>query len=388
MRRREADKATITRQKGEALYRAGSVGFSADFMDYVRTIPVTPERGSASGRALLDGKAVHIPDVLADPDYTFTEAQQIDHYRSVLAVPMLRDGTPIGVLVLTRPEARPFSDKQIELVSTFADQAAIAIENVRLFEEVQARTRELSQSLDDLRKAQDRLVQEPEKLASLGQLTSEGKTLRGDRMTATLPHIQVREFQPCNAGEVGSKIRHSAECEGSAMTELVQQDRAAKRDQVRKVADDVVTPNSLATHLGMTRQNVARLTAEAVIEQRSDGCYDQTASRLKYIKHLREGNRRSPRVEADAAHAKVKTEMLQLRLMEKKRELVRQDDVNALIDEMMGVVLTAMSSMPARCAPRGDLATRRNIERVVFEVRTEMAKVCLEMADKCGEPED
>jgi two-component system NtrC family sensor kinase len=167
----EADKATITRQKGGALYRAESVGFTVEFMDYVRTIPVTPERGSASGRALLDGRAVHIPDVLADPDYTFTEAQQIDNYRSVLAVPMLRDGAPIGVLVLTRPEARPFTDKQIELVSTFADQAAIAIENSRLFDEVQARTSELSLSLDNLRAAQDRLVQ-TEKLASLGQLTA------------------------------------------------------------------------------------------------------------------------------------------------------------------------------------------------------------------------
>jgi hypothetical protein len=174
------------------------------------------------------------------------------------------------------------------------------------------------------------------------------------------------------------------------MTELVTQDRATrpkpKRDKVRMVADDVVTANSLATHLGMTRQNVARLTAEAVIEQRSDGCYDQTASRLKYIKHLRDEHRRSPRTQADADHVKVKTEMLQMRLMEKRRELVRQDEVNELIDGLCGVTLTALSSMPARCAPRGDLAVRRSIERVVFEVRTEMAKVCQEMADKCGEP--
>ena len=148
------------------------------------------------------------------------------------------------------------------------------------------------------------------------------------------------------------------------MTELVTQDRAPKpkRDKLRMVADDVVTANSLATHVGMTRQNVARLTAEAVIEQRSDGHYDQTASRLRYIKHLRAEHRRSPRVEADADHVKVKTEMLRLRLMERKREVVRKSDVDAVIDGICGVTLTALSILPARCAPRGDLAVRRSIE--------------------------
>ncbi|MET0710613.1 MAG: hypothetical protein ABWY82_27795 [Tardiphaga sp.] len=115
------------------------------------------------------------------------------------------------------------------------------------------------------------------------------------------------------------------------MTEVVTQERAAsKRDKVRMVADDVVTANSLATHLGCTRQNIARLTAEAIIEQRSDGHYDQTASRLRYIKHLRSEHRRSPRTEADAAHVALKTEMLQLRLLEKRRKLVRREDADAL----------------------------------------------------------
>ena len=167
----DADKATITRQKGERFYRTESYGFSSEFMDYTRSIPVVPERGSALGRALLEGKVVHIPDVKADPEYTFVEAQRLGDFRTVLGVPMLREGVPIGVLALTRSEVRPFTDKQIELVSTFADQAAIAIENVRLFDAEQQRTRELAKLLEDLQTAQDRLVQ-TEKLASLGQLTA------------------------------------------------------------------------------------------------------------------------------------------------------------------------------------------------------------------------
>jgi signal transduction histidine kinase len=120
---------------------------------------------------LLEGKIVHIADVLADPDYAWPEAQKLGGFRTMLGVPMLREDVPIGVLALTRAKVRPFTDKQIELVTTFADQAVIAIENARLFSEVQERTRELSQSLDELRTAQDRLVQ-TEKLASLGQLTA------------------------------------------------------------------------------------------------------------------------------------------------------------------------------------------------------------------------
>ncbi|MGB9042030.1 MAG: GAF domain-containing protein, partial [Pseudolabrys sp.] len=167
----DADKTNITREKDGAFYRAEAYGFSSEFQQYVKDIPIKAERGSAFGRALLEGRVIHIPDVKADPEYTLVEAQRLGDYRTVLAVPMLREGVPIGVLTLTRSDVRPFTDKQIELATTFADQAAIAIENVRLFERVEARTRELAKSLGHLRAAQDRLVQ-TEKLASLGQLTA------------------------------------------------------------------------------------------------------------------------------------------------------------------------------------------------------------------------
>ena len=143
----EADKATITRQKGGVFFRAETYGFSNEFVNYIRTVPVVPERGSAGGRALLEGVVIHIPDVQADPEYTLTEAQRLGGFRTMLSVPMLREGVPIGVIGLTRSEVRPFNDKQIELATTFADQAAIAIENVRLFDEVQAKTRDLSEAL-------------------------------------------------------------------------------------------------------------------------------------------------------------------------------------------------------------------------------------------------
>ena len=167
----EADQGTIARERDGVYQRVATYGFSDDFKELVRNLPVKPERGTATGRALLEGKVVHIPDVRADPDYTFADAQKLGGFRTILSVPMLREGTPIGVLALTRHEVRPFTDKQIELVSTFADQAAIAIENVRLFESVETRTRELAASLEDLRTTQDRLVQ-TQKLASLGQLTA------------------------------------------------------------------------------------------------------------------------------------------------------------------------------------------------------------------------
>ena len=92
--------ATITRQKDGVFYRAEAYGFSPEFMDYVRDIPIAAERGSASGRALLEGRVVHIPDVKADPEYTLVEAQRLGDFRTILAVPMLREGVPIGVLIL------------------------------------------------------------------------------------------------------------------------------------------------------------------------------------------------------------------------------------------------------------------------------------------------
>ena len=144
----EADMAVITRQRGDEYFRAGSHGFASEFMDYVKDIPIKPERATITGRTLLEGKVIHVHDAHADPDYSFPEAQRLSgDPRTILGVPLVREGKPVGALALLRKNVRPFTDKQIELVTTFADQAVIAIENVRLFDEVQAKTRDLQESL-------------------------------------------------------------------------------------------------------------------------------------------------------------------------------------------------------------------------------------------------
>ncbi len=144
----EADMAAIIRQKGAANYWATSYGLPQEHAEYVKSIPIGPGRGTVTGRVLLEGKTVHIVDVLADPEYAFQEAQRRVGFRTILGVPLVREEMPIGIVVLMRRAVSPFTDKQIELVTTFADQAVIAIENARLFDEVQARTRDLSESLE------------------------------------------------------------------------------------------------------------------------------------------------------------------------------------------------------------------------------------------------
>ena len=162
----EADEGTILQPKDGVYRLASSCGLTPEKKRFLESYAFQPSKTTAVGRALYEGKTVLIND---DPSNNLPGDP--NPARTRLAVPMLRQGVPMGVFVLTRREARPFSDKQIELITTFADQAVIAIENARLFDEVQTRTKELAASLDELRTAQDRLVQ-TEKLASLGQLTA------------------------------------------------------------------------------------------------------------------------------------------------------------------------------------------------------------------------
>jgi GAF domain-containing protein/DNA-binding response OmpR family regulator len=143
-----ADKANIARLKDDQFHYVAFCGFPPEYTDYMKALTMKIGRGSISGRAVLERKTIHIHDVLADPEFTFLGAQKRGSFRTALGVPLLRERVPIGVLFLTRAAIRPFTQPHIDLVETFADQAVIAIENVRLFDEVQARTRELSEALE------------------------------------------------------------------------------------------------------------------------------------------------------------------------------------------------------------------------------------------------
>ena len=142
-----ADKANIARVRGDSFQFTAFYGFEASYQEYMRGLQTNKiDRGSITGRTVLDGNIIHLPDVLEDPEFTWFEAQKRGGYRTALGVPLLRQGTPIGVFLLTRNAIDPFTQAQIDLVNTFADQAVIAIENVRLFDEIQDKSRQLAEA--------------------------------------------------------------------------------------------------------------------------------------------------------------------------------------------------------------------------------------------------
>jgi GAF domain-containing protein len=145
----EADKGGIARKVGAAYVAAASYGHSLEAKQYLLSSPFEAGRATIGGRVLLEGRTIHFPDVLADPEIDTSRYRAVGE-RTSLGVPLMREGAPTGVLVLARHTMCPFTEKQIELATTFADQAMIAIENVRLFDEVQARTRDLAQSVKEL----------------------------------------------------------------------------------------------------------------------------------------------------------------------------------------------------------------------------------------------
>jgi signal transduction histidine kinase len=145
----EAEMASINRQEGESYRQVASYGYSREFNEFMARHPIPASGGSIAGRTAAEGKAVQVLDVLADAEYQFKEGAKVGGTRTMLGVPLVREGKPVGVIVLSRTSVRAFTDKQIELVSTFADQAVIAIENVRLFDEIQDKSRQLQQASEN-----------------------------------------------------------------------------------------------------------------------------------------------------------------------------------------------------------------------------------------------
>src|SRR5258705_12568351 len=144
-----ADIAAIHRDQGSGYQQVATYGYSQELRDLVsKSIPLAPARGSVVGRTVIEGKTVHVSDVLADPEYTLLEWATQAGFRTALGIPLHREGKPIGVIFLARCIVRPFADREIELATTFADQAVIAIENVRLFAAEQHRSRGLPESLE------------------------------------------------------------------------------------------------------------------------------------------------------------------------------------------------------------------------------------------------
>ncbi len=145
-----ADQATMFRRRDDKYHLVAAHGLSAEAKEFVLTHPVTADRSTLSGRVTLERRAVHIPNVLEDPEYSYREGQKVVGYRTLLGIPLLREETLIGIFTINRTRVEPFTDKEIELATSFADQAVIAIENARLFEELRDRQAELRVTFDNM----------------------------------------------------------------------------------------------------------------------------------------------------------------------------------------------------------------------------------------------
>ena len=200
----EADHAWLFQRDGDLLRFKSSFGHGTATHERIRELflrrEVPIDRSSISGRCAFEGRVVHVADVLADPEYTWSEAQKIGGYRAALGAPLLRDGKVVGVIFIAKTRPEPYSDKQVELVATFADQAVIAIENLRMFEEIQARTADLQESLEYQTATSD-------VLEVISRSTSDLQPVLDTMLKAALRTLSVKVGSRCHQARRGSALR-------------------------------------------------------------------------------------------------------------------------------------------------------------------------------------
>ena len=253
----EAEMANIWRPEGDTFRLAASFGVTErhkeylENKEYLETIAIRPGPGTIVGRTLLEGRTIHVHDVHAESDYELNRVVTLGGYRTTLGIPLLREGLPIGVIFLARTRVAPFNRQQIDLVTTFADQAVIAIENVRLFDEVQARTRELSESLE-----QQTATSEVLKVisSSPGELKPvfEAMLANATRICeATFGHLWLFEGNTVRSVAVHSTDKYTAHMQRNPVIDLdenagIPLERLAKTRQLVHVADLRKDPAYLA----------------------------------------------------------------------------------------------------------------------------------------------
>ena len=258
----EADHAFLFVRDGEVFRLAANHSHSREFDEFFTQHPIPIDRGSLTGRTAMEAKVVHIPDALHDPEYTMTEVMKLDPFRSMLGVPLLREGNPIGVFSLTRAMVRPFAEKQIELVSSFAAQAVIAIENTRLLNELRQRTSDLTESLEQQTATSEVLKvisSSPGDLEPVFQTMLENATRICEAKFGTLFRFDGKYLHPAAQFNTPLKLLEALTRRGAFQpTRGTPIDLCMQTKQVSHTADDAAAPiPGLAAKLGGARSLVA-----------------------------------------------------------------------------------------------------------------------------------
>ena len=289
----DAEMALISRREGEEYRAVAAVGFAPEFHAFLQSHPLAPDRGSIAGRVALQRQAIQIADVAADPDYTLTEATTLAGQRTALGVPLLREEMLIGVIVLARRRVEPFTDKQIELVRTFADQAVIAIENARLLNELRDRTGELARSVEEL-KALSEVGQEVSSTLDLGAVlatvlnrsvgltgSDAGVIFRYSEGRRAFRFVEAVGWNAALVTQVRDmRIEQNATLMGEAVTHRVPAQIPDLRERPSNVLRDVTVAAGYRSVLVVPLVGADRIFGALLLQRRRPGEFPEAAVRL------------------------------------------------------------------------------------------------------------